>query len=47
MDALTPRSGREVYSLMGRIGEEVRFGQTSVPDAVDSFFDQAASLLGG
>ncbi|ACQ79067.1 extracellular solute-binding protein family 1 [Beutenbergia cavernae DSM 12333] len=47
MDALTPRSGREVYQLMTRIGEEVRFGQTTVPAAVDSFFDQAASILGG
>ncbi|MBZ2195505.1 ABC transporter substrate-binding protein [Occultella gossypii] len=45
MDYLTPRSGRDVYQLLGRIAEEVRFGQTDIPTAVDSFFDQAASTL--
>lgn len=46
MDYLTPRNGREVYQLLARTGEELRFGQTDIPAAVDSFFDQAASILG-
>ncbi|WP_159620378.1 ABC transporter substrate-binding protein [Ruania rhizosphaerae] len=45
MDALTPRAGREVYQLLSRTAEELRFEQTDIPTAVDSFFDQAASLL--
>lgn len=46
MDRLTPRSGREVYQLLGRTAEEIRFGQTNVPDAVESFWSQAESILG-
>lgn len=45
MDSLTPRAGREVYQILTRISEEVRFGQTSVPDAVESFWSQSESTL--
>lgn len=45
MDGLTPKSGRDVYNLLQRTAEGVRFGQTSVPQAVEAFFTEAASLL--
>lgn len=45
MDALTPRSGREVYQLLARSAEALRFGQMDLTAAVDDFFEQAAGLL--
>lgn len=45
MDSLTPKGGRDVYNLLRRTAEEVRFKQSSISQAVDSFFEQGESLL--
>lgn len=45
MDSLTPKGGRDVYSLLKRTAEEVRFKKSPVSKAVDSFFEQAAPLI--
>lgn len=45
LDYLTPRGGREVYSILSRTAEELRFGQTNISGAVDNFFEQAESAL--
>ena len=45
MDSLTPKGGRDVYNLLRRTAEEIRFKQRSISEAVDGFFAQAAPLI--
>jgi len=45
MDSLTPKGGRDVYNLLKRTAEEIRFKKRNISQAVDSFFDQAASMI--
>ena len=45
MDYLTPTGGRDVYSLLQRIAQDVMFGKSSIAKATDDFFSQAAGFL--
>lgn len=44
LNRLWPGGFAELRSLMSDLNEAVAFGSTSIPDAVDEFFDRAAGL---
>jgi multiple sugar transport system substrate-binding protein len=43
---LTPAGGLEVTDLLARSYQAIAFGQSSIDEAADDFFEQAPSLLG-
>jgi len=45
MDSLTPKGGRDVYSLLTTTAQNVQFNRQTISAAVDSFFKQAPTLL--
>src|SRR5690606_9824278 len=45
MNDLTPAGGRECYQLLIRTSESIKFGESSIGDAVHSFFDEASTLI--